>query len=60
MAGSPSNDLACPRTGAVISKDLQAQVFKATVPKCMLREDGTQISDVGNLRERERERERLT
>ena len=53
MAGSPSNDLASPWTGAVISKDLQAQVFKAAVAKSMLREDGTQISDVGNLKEGE-------
>ena len=56
MVGSPFNDLAGPRAGAVISKDLQAQVFKAAVTKGMLREDGTQVSDVGNLREREREK----
>ena len=58
MVGSPFNDLAGPWAGTVVSKDLQAQVFKATVTKGMLREDGTQVSDVGNLRERERERER--
>ena len=50
--GSPFDDLACPWAGAVVSKDLQAQIFKAAVTKRMLRENGTQISDVGNLRER--------
>ena len=54
IAISPFNNLAGPWAGAVISKDLQTQVFKAAVTKGMLGEDGTQIGDVGNLRERER------
>ena len=50
IVGSPFNDLAGSWAGAVVSKDLQTQVFKAAVTKGMLREDGTQVSDIGNLR----------
>ena len=49
LLNSPFDDLTCSWTGAVITKDLQAQVLKAAVTKCMLREDGPQVGNVGDL-----------
>lgn len=51
MADSPFNDLAGPWTGAVISKNLQTQIFKAAVAKRMFGEDSPQVGDVGYLKE---------